>query len=60
MAFGLIRRMSKNCNLPSTKHLGIKDCIKLRSHAFKDYYDYAKSADVHRDDFYELLAEAQA
>ena len=56
----LIRRMSKNCHLPATKNLSVKDCITLRSHAFKEYHDYAKNADIHRNDFYELLAEAQA
>lgn len=56
----LIRRMSKSCHLPATKNLSVKDCITLRSHAFKEYHDYAKNADIHRNDFYELLAEAQA
>ena len=56
----LLRRVTRRCNLPATKYLSINDCVKLRSHAFKEYYDYAKDADTHRDDFYELLAEAQA
>lgn len=56
----LLRRISRRCNLPNTKNLCVNDCIKLRAQAFREYNDYAKDADMHRDDMYELLAEAQA
>lgn len=52
--------MSKSCNIPSAKNLSVHDCVKLRALAFREYKTYAKDADLHRDDFYELLAEAKA
>ena len=57
---GLIRRMSKSCIIPSAKNLSVHDCVKLRALAFREYKTYAKDADLHRDGFYEVLAEAKA
>ena len=56
-----IQRMSKGCNIPSTRHLSIESCKILRAQAFQNYNQYAAEADTHRYGFQsKLILDAES